>query len=61
MNYDTTKFYTDREGVEYTFVRQTGNVTVFKEWKSDVVTCRNANGAYRWDNKQTEKDIVYEL
>lgn len=61
MNYDTTKFYVDRLGVEYTFVRQTGNVTVFKEWKTGDITCRNAKGAYRWDNKQTGKDIVYEI
>jgi hypothetical protein len=50
------KIYKDRAGNEYTYLYKSGGVTVFL--KDGAKACRNVDGKYRWDDKETDKDIV---
>jgi hypothetical protein len=56
MNFEAGKTYRDRAGKEYTYVRKSGNVTVFHDGSREVA--RHSSGRYRWDEQDTEKDIV---
>lgn len=50
------KIYKDRAGNEYTYLYKSGGVTVFQ--RDNTKTCRNVDGKYRWDDKETDKDIL---
>lgn len=52
--------YIDRVGRVYSFVRKSGGVTVFEDVNGKP-TCRNDKGLYRWDDKQTDEDIINEV
>ncbi len=56
MNFEPSKTYKDRSGNEYTYVKKSGNVTVFHDGSREVA--RHTLGRYRWDEQDTKKDIV---
>ena len=59
MTFKENTTYYDRSGNQYTYGHKSGGVTVFRN-KSGVLTCRNQEGMYRWDGKETNEDIVGE-
>lgn len=58
MKFEIGKKYTDRLGREYTFIRKGSGSVIWFEDSSGKLKARNESGAYRWDNKQTDEDIV---
>ena len=58
MNFVQGQTYKDREGAFYVFLHKNGNVCIFSDGTRKV--CRHASGRYRWDEKQTNVDIVGE-
>jgi hypothetical protein len=59
LTFEKDKIYLDRIGNQYVFVEKRAGVTVFE----DILgrTHRNSVGRYRWDDKDTDMDIVGEL
>lgn len=57
MKFEDGNIYYDRKDRQYTFVRKSGGVTVFSDADGEL-TCPNDEGLYRWDDKQTDEDIV---
>lgn len=57
MKFEEGNAYYVRQGNQYTFVRKSSGVTVFADIEGKL-TCRNDRGMYRWDDKQTDEDIV---
>lgn len=54
------EIYLDRNGNSYGYVRRglTGSsVRVFED-NNGKLTCRHETGNYRWDDQQTEMDIM---
>jgi len=51
------QIYHDRLSRPYIFYEQVGGVTKFYDI-TQKPTCRNIDGNYRWDDKQTDEDIV---
>ena len=49
--------YYSRSGEAFTFLYKSGNVTVFADIEGKR-SCRNSDGMYRWDDKETNVDIV---
>jgi hypothetical protein len=56
MNFEAGKTYKDRAGNTYIYVKKSGNVTIFRDETKEVA--RHSSGRYRWDEQDTEKDIV---
>jgi hypothetical protein len=56
MNFEPGKFYRDRAGNEYTYVKKSGNIAVFHDGEREVA--RHSSGRYRWDDRDTQEDIV---
>jgi hypothetical protein len=56
LNFEKDKTYVDRINNQYVFIEKRGNVTIFE----DILgrTCRNSIGRYRWDDKDTDMDII---
>lgn len=57
MKFEENKTYVDRQSRQYTFIRKSGSVAVFAE-SIGKQTCRNDKGWYRWDDKETDEDII---
>jgi hypothetical protein len=57
MKFEENQNYVDRKGRQYTFVRKSSGVTVFAD-TTGKQTCRNDKGWYRWDDKETDEDII---
>jgi hypothetical protein len=51
------QIYFDRRGLQYIYLRKNGGVTVFQNSEGKL-DCRNHEGMYRWDGKQTDLDIL---
>jgi hypothetical protein len=55
--FEENQTYFDRDGLPYIYIRKSGGVTVFQDDKGKLV-CRNHVGMYRWDDKETNLDIL---
>jgi hypothetical protein len=56
MNFEIGEIYRDRAGKFYIYTRKSGNVTIFHDGSRQVA--RNHSGRYRWDDRDTQEDIV---
>jgi hypothetical protein len=54
--FEEGKSYKDRVGNQYVYLYKSGGVSIFS--LNGVKTCRHIFGKYRWDDKETEMDIV---
>ena len=54
--FEKGKTYKDIAGNYYEFLYQSGGVAVFS--LNGGKTCRHISGKYRWDDRQTELDVV---
>ena len=59
LTFEKGKVYLDRIDNQYVFIEKRGNVTVFEDILG--TTCRNSVGRYRWDDEDTDMDIIGEL
>jgi hypothetical protein len=59
MTFKENIIYLDRSGLQYTYSHKSGGVTVFRD-RSGFLKCRNHEGMYRWDGKETNEDIIGE-
>lgn len=59
LTFEKGKVYLDRIDNQYVFIEKRGNVTVFEDMLG--TTCRNSVGRYRWDDEDTDMDIIGEL
>lgn len=55
MNFEPGKTYKDRAGNTYTYMKKSGNVTVFHD--GTRLVARNSSGRYRWDDQDAQEDI----
>ena len=56
MSFKEGVSYKDRVGREYTYLYRTGGVLVFSI--DGEKKARHVSGNYRWDDKETEMDIL---
>lgn len=57
MMFEKEKLYKDRKGTEYKFLDKSGGVLIFLDSEHKKV-CRSLSGFYRWDEKETDWDIL---
>lgn len=56
IKFEVGKIYEDRVGNKYTYLYKNSNVTVFEI--GDKKAARHESGRYRWDDVDTDMDIV---